>query len=301
MGDQPLSSPIHRRLGEPLPHQLSNGTHAHLSANFFNKYSHAGPLFYVVLVRLSTGYPSLIGRLHTRYSPVRRSPPVYCYTVLPLDLHVLSLSLAFILSQDQTLRCQFVFLYPCAQNSFLSIQVFFFDGMFYFTLLLYYLSSCYVNLSKNSFLAFDSSLVKPETRFLNRNVGAKIRTLFLTSKYLKKFFLKFFSGGGADRADRSGVIAFAFRYHSLFLWPLPACVPLRFSLESGCKDRGSKINYQTFLPLFSELSGPFFVMNSSSMCYKAYFFNRKKKKGKQARGCSNLLPDTLLYMPLRIE
>ena len=71
----------------------------------FNKYPHAGPLFHAVLVRLSTGYPPLIGKLHTRYSPVRRSPPVYCYTVLPLDLHVLSLSLAFILSQDQTLRC----------------------------------------------------------------------------------------------------------------------------------------------------------------------------------------------------
>ena len=46
-----------------------------------------------------------MGRLHTRYSPVRRSPPKYCYFVLPLDLHVLGLPLAFILSQDQTLRC----------------------------------------------------------------------------------------------------------------------------------------------------------------------------------------------------
>ena len=60
---------------------------------------------HIVLGRLSTGYPMDKGRLDTRYSPVRRSPPVYCYTVLPLDLHVLSLSLAFILSQDQTLRC----------------------------------------------------------------------------------------------------------------------------------------------------------------------------------------------------
>ena len=33
----------------------------------------------------------------------------YCYFVLPLDLHVLGLSLAFILSQDQTLRCIFLF------------------------------------------------------------------------------------------------------------------------------------------------------------------------------------------------
>ena len=61
---------------------------------------------YAVLISLSRGYPPLMGRLHTRYSPVRRSPPQYCYLVLPLDLHVLGLSLAFILSQDQTLRCK---------------------------------------------------------------------------------------------------------------------------------------------------------------------------------------------------
>ena len=43
---------------------------------------------------------------------------MYCYIVLPLDLHVLSLSLAFILSQDQTLRCLNCF-YLYAQNSYL--------------------------------------------------------------------------------------------------------------------------------------------------------------------------------------
>ena len=44
--------------------------------------------------------------MHTRYAPVRRSPAEYCYSLLPLDLHVLSLPLAFILSQDQTLHCK---------------------------------------------------------------------------------------------------------------------------------------------------------------------------------------------------
>ena len=34
---------------------------------------------------------------------------------LPLDLHVLSLSLAFILSQDQTLRCCYLFRFPFFQ------------------------------------------------------------------------------------------------------------------------------------------------------------------------------------------
>ena len=115
MGDLPLRTPIHRRLGGPLPRQLSNGTHAYLSANLFNKYFHVEPLFYAVLIRLSPGYPPLIGKLHTRYSPVRRSPAEYCYSPLPLDLHVLSLSLAFILSQDQTLRCLNC-LYLYAQN-----------------------------------------------------------------------------------------------------------------------------------------------------------------------------------------
>ena len=57
-------------------------------------------------MEISLRYPPVTGRLHTRYAPVRRSPAVYCYTPLPLDLHVLSLPLAFILSQDQTLHCK---------------------------------------------------------------------------------------------------------------------------------------------------------------------------------------------------
>ena len=60
---------------------------------------------YGVLRDVSIDYPPHTGTLLTRYSPFRRSPPVYCYTALPLDLHVLSLPLAFILSQDQTLHC----------------------------------------------------------------------------------------------------------------------------------------------------------------------------------------------------
>ncbi len=60
---------------------------------------------YAVLDGISPGYPPGAGRLHTRYSPVRRSPAECCHSPLPLDLHVLGLSLAFILSQDQTLRC----------------------------------------------------------------------------------------------------------------------------------------------------------------------------------------------------
>ena len=62
---------------------------------------------YAELDGVSTAYSPVRGRLHTCYSPVRRSPSGGGKPppTLPLDLHVLSLSLAFILSQDQTLRC----------------------------------------------------------------------------------------------------------------------------------------------------------------------------------------------------
>ena len=59
------------------------------------------------LVGVSTGCPRATGMSLTRYAPFRRSPPGRCRPALPLDLHVLSLPLAFILSQDQTLLCIF--------------------------------------------------------------------------------------------------------------------------------------------------------------------------------------------------
>ena len=66
---------------------------------------HAALQGHAVLIPLSGGCPTVPDRLHTRYAPVRRSPARHRCLPLPLDLHVLGLSLAFILSQDQTLRC----------------------------------------------------------------------------------------------------------------------------------------------------------------------------------------------------
>ena len=62
---------------------------------------------YGELVNVSIGYAPVTGMSLTRYAPFRRSPAEYCYSPLPLDLHVLSLPLALILSQDQTLLCIF--------------------------------------------------------------------------------------------------------------------------------------------------------------------------------------------------
>ena len=60
---------------------------------------------YAVSDAVSSACPPVTGRLLTCYAPFCRSPPEYCYPALPLDLHVLGLPLAFILSQDQTLLC----------------------------------------------------------------------------------------------------------------------------------------------------------------------------------------------------
>ena len=52
---------------------------------------HVHPGNHRELIPLSEGYARAVGRLDTRYSPVRRSPAAYCYAPMPLDLHVLSL------------------------------------------------------------------------------------------------------------------------------------------------------------------------------------------------------------------
>ena len=73
MGDQPLSSPIDHRLGEPLPHQLANHPHAHPQPPEFLSLDDAVVRSYGVLIRLSASYPPVEGRLHTCYAPLRHS------------------------------------------------------------------------------------------------------------------------------------------------------------------------------------------------------------------------------------
>ena len=108
MADHPLRSATDRRLGEPLPHQLTNQTQAHpLPINLWH-HEDVFSMRYEVLIPVSRGYPSAWGRLPTRYSPVRRFPlnPSTEVSVMSfsLDLHVLNTPPAFILSQDQTLN-----------------------------------------------------------------------------------------------------------------------------------------------------------------------------------------------------
>ena len=109
MGDLPHGTPGHRRLGGPLPRQLPNAPRAHPRPPEFSRKRHAPLPRHRGSVPVSRSCPRVAGRLHTCDSPVRRSPPARCRAALPLDLHVLGLSLAFILSQDQTLHCMCLF------------------------------------------------------------------------------------------------------------------------------------------------------------------------------------------------
>ena len=101
-----------RRLGRPLPHQLTNQTRAHPVPPEFSLLYHAIQQDYAVLAAISGCCPPVQGRLPTRYSPVRHS---VTNIVLPkdsvisasFDLHVLGTPPAFILSQDQTLMFKF--------------------------------------------------------------------------------------------------------------------------------------------------------------------------------------------------
>ena len=109
VGDRPLRSPTHRGLGGPSPRRLPNGTHARPPAPLGFPEQGMPPV-------RRTAY-------HPAFPPAVRLRGVGCIRVahpsatlaspkerLPFDLHVLGLPLAFILSQDQTLRCTIVFL-----------------------------------------------------------------------------------------------------------------------------------------------------------------------------------------------
>ena len=143
----------------------------------FNKYSHAGPLFYGVLIRLSPGYPPLIGKLHTRYSPVRRSPSICIATNHAAPRLACVKPVASVHPEPGSNSSLLILFIPFAQNLYLFIVV--------LTVCQYsYYVSCttcwYVMLSKNFF------------RFLLANVDAKIITFIFNFQILSKLFSKVF-------------------------------------------------------------------------------------------------------------
>ena len=137
-----------------------------------------------MLVHVSAGYLPVRGWLHTCYSPVRRSPSRYCYLMMPLDLHVLSLSLAFILSQDQTLHGKSYF------TEIFSGRVMCMNldsRRFRFTLATF-CSSQY--LKELFFHLLSLSIVPPGSPLLK--AAAKVRLVFQSPNFFKLFFQTFF-------------------------------------------------------------------------------------------------------------
>ena len=132
---------------------------------------------------------------------------------LPLDLHVLSLSLAFILSQDQTLRCLNCFII-LAPESVIVVQSH---------------TSLTVSIRKINFpilvllVELCKSLKELFYRFRFANVDAKISVFLLNFQIISELF--------------SRKICFI-----ISISP--------FSLECGCKSNAIKHNLQTFSALF---------------------------------------------------
>ena len=103
MAVHPLRPATDRRLGGPLPHQLSNQTRGHLSAH---KALVSGGCPLNTLCGISSRFQLLSPTerqvphaLLTR-SPLSKTPK----DLTPFDLHVLGTPPAFVLSQDQTLK-----------------------------------------------------------------------------------------------------------------------------------------------------------------------------------------------------
>ena len=109
VGGHPLRPPTRRRLGRPLPYQLADGTQAPPKADYSFRHR--------ILKPMTTSGISSPFELLSRSSGqvtnalLTRSPLgilSYCYKSSSFDLHVLGTPPAFILSQDQTLRKNFL-------------------------------------------------------------------------------------------------------------------------------------------------------------------------------------------------
>ena len=155
--------------------------------------------------------------------------------MLPLDLHVLSLSLAFILSQDQTLRCSNCFM------SLLKIPLFpgssIFDGIH--SKYLYYCCIC-------KFLKELFSIVSCETWCKGKDF------YFYLPNFFEVFSIYFFWKSLSERLQD---IRLDLPTSSLgisisdFLSPLSSCHH-RISLDCGCKSTAVKHILQMFSQLF---------------------------------------------------
>ena len=167
---------------------------------------------------------------------------------MPLDLHVLSLPLAFILSQDQTLHC-----IKCFVKSFALIP----KVLFEITHIEWIKLSCSI-FSKNVVLSYYQNFSRLSLpHFLKRKADAKVKPFFELSKSFSKKLSKIFKA--LFRAE-SGAKITLFNIPSKSFGRIfrtnfsenPVAFQNRFHfLIAGAKIRHSFRYFQTFLKLFS--------------------------------------------------
>ena len=156
--------------------------------------------------------------------------------MLPLDLHVLSLSLAFILSQDQTLRCKFLLLiFSCAHGhpnpiSLLTVRFYLYRDN-YQSYLLY----CCINSFKERFLVDLSRPRSPVSDPLRCGLfllesGCKSRRFILTMQVLQPLFFILFLHPHAIGLIETHYDTKKNEIHSCYIFPITACrKPLRWA------------------------------------------------------------------------
>ena len=186
----------------------------------FNKYSHAGPLFHGVLIRLSPGYPPLIGKLHTRYSPVRRSPAGIATPAAPRLACVKPV--ASVHPEPGSNSSLFKLFYVFAQDSVILSGSSIFDGIH--SKYLYYCCIC-------KFLKELFSIVSCETWCKGKDFYFYLPNFF--EVFFRFIFSEVLSGRLQDIRLDLPTSSLGF-YLSGFLNPLSSCHH-RISLDCGCK------------------------------------------------------------------
>ena len=154
--------------------------------------------------------------------------------MLPLDLHVLSLQLAFILSQDQTLHCKSIVSQHKADFCSVQDAVQFID--FINTLRLTHITIYIRQVLTVLFFSCTTCIVyqyfKEHLAFVLK-AGAKVRGFILTTKCFRKFFFAFLFLSFLRLSQRKGK-------------KVKKKNKTPFLCESDCKDK----NFQLYLPNF---------------------------------------------------
>ena len=165
-------------------------------------------MYYRVLIRISPGYPLVKGRLHTCYSPVRRSLWPKSYTARLACVRPIASVHPEPGSNSSLYICYFIELIPQKDSLYLHIQKIIIPSASSFTsCILSKLLSKKLSGTKNFILCtvfvlssvcksfndrfLSPSVLKPLLALLSES-GCKGKTFFITNQTLKQLFLKFF-------------------------------------------------------------------------------------------------------------